>query len=120
MARTDDQAVLERDLLRGSRSILILSALADGPQYGYLIQQQVRRASGGRVLVTAGTLYPLLHRLEADGAIRAKWDRTTGRDRKWYALTARGRRRLQREAATWRQFVMTISTILDRAAPQTA
>ena len=67
------------DLLRGSLDLMILSVLADGPKYGYALQQSLRTASVGRIDPKAGTLYPLLHRLEDDGLIRAKWDASTGR-----------------------------------------
>ncbi len=61
----------QRDLLRGSLDLMVLSVLADNPQYGYSIQKQIRDVSQGRVDLKAGTLYPLLHRLEAAVAIRA-------------------------------------------------
>jgi PadR family transcriptional regulator/HAAS domain-containing protein len=61
----------ERDLLRGSLDLMVLSVLAGGRKYGYLVQKEVREASGGRVDLAAGTLYPLLHRLEDDGLVRA-------------------------------------------------
>ena len=58
-----------RDLMRGSLDLMVLSVLADGPLYGYLIQKRLREASRNLVRLQAGTLYPLLHKLEASGAI---------------------------------------------------
>ena len=87
--------------VRGSLDLMVLSVVAEEPRYGYLIQQRLGEASGGRVRPQAGTLYPLLHRLEADGLIRSRWDKTTGRKRKWYELTAAGRRQLGRQARQW-------------------
>ena len=81
----------QRDLLRGSLDLMVLSVLADEARYGYMIQNQLRDVSQGRVELKAGTLYPLLHRMEADKLIRSKWDDSTGRRRKWYELTAAGR-----------------------------
>ena len=81
----------QRDLVRGSLDLMVLSVLAGGKKYGYLIQKEVREASGARVELAAGTLYPLLHKLEDDGLIRSSWDASTGRDRKWYDLTAAGK-----------------------------
>ena len=78
----------QRELLRGSLDLIVLSVLADGAKYGYLLQKQIRQASSSRVQVEAGTLYPLLHRLEKGKLIRSKWDSSTGRRRKWYELTA--------------------------------
>ena len=56
----------QRDLVRGSLDLMVLSVLADRSQYGYLIQQRIDQASDGRVRIQAGTLYPLLHKLEAN------------------------------------------------------
>ena len=89
---------------RGSLDLMVLSTLAEGPQYGYRIQEALARASGGAVSVKAGTLYPLLHRLEAQGWVKSRWDDSTGRKRKWYRLTPAGRRRLVQQAEEWRDY----------------
>lgn len=102
----------ERELMRGSLDLMVLSVLADGANYGYFIQKRVREASGQTVKLEAGTLYPLLHRLEASGAIRSKWDDSTGRKRKWYELTAAGRRRVRSQAAQWNHYVSCIQQLL--------
>jgi DNA-binding PadR family transcriptional regulator len=103
----------ERDLVRGSLDLVVLSVLAaGGRKYGYLIQKQVREASGSRVDLAAGTLYPLLHRLEADGLIKSSWDQTTGRERKWYELTAAGRKRLSAQAQEWVDYAACIRQLL--------
>ena len=104
-----------RDLMRGSLDLLALSVLADGPKYGYLIQKEIRRHSGNLVRVEAGTLYPLLHRLEDKGAITSRWDESTGRSRKWYELTDAGRRRLQRQATQWYEYADCIRNVLKPA-----
>jgi PadR family transcriptional regulator, regulatory protein PadR len=90
-----------RELIQGGLDLLILSALADGPKYGYLIQKRIREATQQEVPLQAGTLYPLLHRMEAEKLIRARWDDSTSRQRKWYELTAAGRRQLARQAEDW-------------------
>ena len=100
------------ELIRGNLDLLVLSALADEAKYGYLIQQSLVRATGGLVSVQAGTLYPLLHRLEADGLVRSQWDHTTGRKRKWYELTPAGRRRLQHQAHQWQEYADCIWRML--------
>ena len=102
-----------RDLMRGSLDLMVLSVLADGPLYGYLIQKRVRDAGNGWVRLEAGTLYPLLHRLEADKVIRSKWDRESGRPRKWYELTAAGRRRLQAQARDWNRYAECIGRLIE-------
>ena len=102
----------QRDLLRGSLDLVVLSALVDGAKYGYLIQNRIREVSQRRVDLKAGTLYPLLHRLEADKLIRCKWDDSTGRRRKWYVLTAAGRKRLKVQAQQWHSYVECIGQLL--------
>ena len=94
----------DRDLMRGSLDLMVLSVLGEGAMYGYLIQKKLREASGQRVRLDAGTLYPLLHRLETDKLIRARWDDSGGRKRKWYELTATGRRSLCHQAEQWKEY----------------
>jgi DNA-binding PadR family transcriptional regulator len=103
----------DRDLVRGSLDLMVLAALADAPLYGYLIQKRLREASTDRVRLQAGTLYPLLHKLEADGAIASRWDRGAGRERKWYELTDKGRRRLLSRAVEWSQYVDCIRRLIE-------
>lgn len=100
------------DLLRGSLDLMVLSALVPGPTYGYELQQRLRAASDELVQVQAGTLYPMLHRLETDKLIRSRWDDTTGRKRKWYELTAAGRRRLVSQTREWDRYVACIQGLL--------
>ena len=101
-----------RDLLRGSLDLMILSVLADEPLYGYLVQRRLGEASGNMVRMQAGTLYPILHRLESSGAIRSRWDASTGRDRKWYEITAKGKRLLEHQAAEWHRYVECVRRLL--------
>jgi DNA-binding PadR family transcriptional regulator len=101
-----------RETRRCDLDLMVLSVLAEKSCYGYLIQQQVARASGGMVSLQAGTLYPLLHRLEADGLIRSQWDDSTGRRRKWYRLTAAGRRQLRRQAHEWQKYAECLEALL--------
>ena len=100
------------DLLRGSSDLLILSVLLDGPKYGYLIQQRLDEASGGIVRLQAGTLYPILHRLEAQGLLKSRTESETGRKRKWYDLTAKGRRRLEKQAVQWNELANCLRILL--------
>ena len=102
----------QRDLLRGSLDLMVLSTLSGSAKYGYLIQQEIRDASRGRVDLKAGTIYPLLHRLEAAKLIRSRWDDSTGRNRKWYELTAAGQRRLQQHAQDWHSYADCITRLL--------
>ncbi len=103
----------DRDLIRGSLDLMVLSVLSQQPQYGYMIQQKISQASDGRVPIQAGTLYPLLHKLESEKLIRAKWDDSSGRKRKWYELTAKGRKRLRSGAEQWQQFANCVLGLLN-------
>lgn len=100
------------DLLRGSLDLMILSILAQGKAYGYQIQSGLKEASGDLVRVSAGTLYPVLHRLEANSLIASSWDDSAGRKRKWYHLTAAGRARLQSQTRQWDAYVAVIQRLL--------
>ena len=102
----------DRELLRGSLDLMVLSVLAESPAYGYLIQKRISDTSAGRVNLQAGTLYPLLHRLEADGALSTRMDRSTGRDRKLYELTAAGRRRMHRQAVEWHEYAQCMRDLV--------
>jgi DNA-binding PadR family transcriptional regulator len=93
---------LAKDLVAASAAPLVLSILAQGETYGYAIIQRVGELSGGRVEWTDGMLYPVLHRLEAQGAITARWRvADNGRKRKYYALRASGRRVLAEHRQQW-------------------
>lgn len=106
------QDKLSPDLLRGSLDLMVLSVLADGAKYGYAIQQRLRESSRELVDVQAGTLYPLLHRLESDKLVRCRWDDSTGRRRKWYELTAAGRGRLHHQARQWHAYADCLRDLL--------
>ncbi len=110
----------DRDLVRGSLDLMVLSVLADEPAYGYLIQKRIREASQGRVRILAGTLYPLLHRLETERAIESRWERSGSHDRKWYALTAAGRHKLTHRADQWNAYADCIRALLDGAIGRAA
>jgi len=99
-------------MFQGNLELMVLSVLNNKPNYGYLIQQQLALVSEGMVNVQAGTLYPLLHRLEAEKLVRSKQERSTGRPRKYYSLTAAGRRRLKQRAQDWSEFARCLELFL--------
>jgi PadR family transcriptional regulator PadR len=100
------------DATRGNLDLMVLSIVAEEPSYGYRIQQRLADVSRGMLDIKPGTLYPLLHRLEADKLIRAKWDDGTGRKRKWYELTATGKRRLNQQADQWARYAECLHVLL--------
>lgn len=106
------------EMARGNLDLMVLSTLAEESKYGYLIQQSLSEATGGLVTVQAGTLYPLLHRLQAGGLVQSRWDHSTGRKRKWYELTPAGRKRLERQAHRWREYADCVWRMLAPVAGQ--
>ena len=93
---------LAKDLVAASAGPLVLSILSQGETYGYAIIQRVHEVSGGRVQWTDGMLYPVLHRLENQGAISSRWrTAANGRRRKYYALKSPGRRALAEHQRQW-------------------
>jgi DNA-binding PadR family transcriptional regulator len=94
--------MISKALIAASTKPLLLSILMDGETYGYKIIKQMKILSGGHLEWSFGMLYPVLHRLEKDGFIVAKWKKSDkGRLRKYYRLTDAGREELDREKAQW-------------------
>lgn len=94
--------MISRSLIAASYKPLVLSLLAHGERYGYQIIQRIQRLSEGQIRWTAGTLYPLLHRLEAKGLVEATWRMSeAGRERKYYRLTQKGHNALETEKREW-------------------
>jgi DNA-binding PadR family transcriptional regulator len=93
---------LGKELVAASSVPLVLSILQEGESYGYAIIRRVRELSGGEMEWTDGMLYPLLHRLEEQGAIASRWKVTeSGRKRKYYSLRGEGRKVLSEHKAQW-------------------
>jgi PadR family transcriptional regulator PadR len=93
---------IDKDLVAASATPLVLGILADGESYGYAILRRVRELSGGQMAWTDGMLYPLLHRLERQGYVKASWSTAdSGRKRKHYALTRAGRDALADRRQQW-------------------
>src|SRR5919199_3796341 len=102
MRSTRDSMEFNKDLIAASSTPIVLAILAEEASYGYAILQRVRELSGGRIEWTDGMLYPVLHRLERLGHIKARWEvAASGRRRKYYRLTARGRAQLLEEHRQW-------------------
>lgn len=103
---------LTKDLVAASAAPLVLSILAEGESYGYAIIQRVRELSGGEIAWTDGMLYPVLHRLEAQGLIEASWRTAeTGRGRKYYALKRPGKAALAEQKEQWLLVNQTLSRL---------
>lgn len=103
---------LTKNLVAASSIPLILSILSGGESYGYAIIQRVRELSSGELEWTDGMLYPVLHRLEAQGCIRSRWEvSASGRKRKYYVLNGEGRRVLADQKRQWSLVQATLSRL---------
>lgn len=104
------------DLLQGTLDLLILRTLALEPLHGWAIAKRIQQVSGEVLQVQQGSLYPALHRLEQQGWLKAKWaESETGRQAKFYALTAAGRRQLESEKANWNRLAAAINLVVNEA-----
>jgi DNA-binding PadR family transcriptional regulator len=93
---------IPKDLVAASATPIILAILRRGDSYGYAIIRKVREVSGDRIQWTDGMLYPVLHRLEAAGAVRSTWKTAeSGRRRKYYHITPEGKAELARLKEQW-------------------
>jgi DNA-binding PadR family transcriptional regulator len=103
---------INKDLVAASSTPLVLAILADEDSYGYAILKRVRELSRGHMEWTDGMLYPVLHRLERLGYIDARWEvPKSGRRRKYYRITARGRTQLAEERRQWQAVDATLRGI---------
>ena len=104
---------LKSDLPQGTLDLLILKIVALGPVHGYAIAQRLQQVSRDVVQAPQGSLYPALHRLENRGLMAADWKETeTGREAKFYELTAKGRAYLSAETENWKRLTDVVGLIL--------
>ena len=103
MTRKRQQRV---EFLQGTLDVLILQTLLAGPTHGHAVAKYIQRTSEDLLQVETGSLYPALHRLEAQGLISASWELSDkGKRARFYRLTARGKRHLAAEQSRWQRFV---------------
>ncbi|MBM3286367.1 MAG: PadR family transcriptional regulator [Candidatus Eisenbacteria bacterium] len=100
---------ISKDLTAASSTPIVLAILAEGDSYGYAILKRVQELSGGRMEWTDGMLYPVLHRLERLGHVGARWRvAESGRRRKYYRITSRGRAQLAEDRRQWQTVDATL------------
>ncbi len=93
---------IETELMRGAGPVAVLKLLERGEMYGYELVDSLEKRTEGVLAMGQSTLYPMLYNLEAKGLIKGVWrDADSGRRRKYYALTAKGRKRLVSDEAQW-------------------
>jgi PadR family transcriptional regulator PadR len=103
---------LDRELKKGSAELIILSILETRPRHGYVICKLIEQRSDGGMRFHLASLYPLLYRLEEREWLQGKWVEKAGeRRRRFYSLTAEGRRVLASQRETWKAFVRAMERI---------
>lgn len=104
----------ERQLKKGVLEMLVLHAIREAPMYGYQLIQTLKESSSNFFLLKEGTLYPILYRLEENGFAISQW--MTPKDgkapKKFYQITAAGKKELERQLALWSDFSATVDTMI--------
>jgi len=101
-------------LLQGTLDLLILRTLALGPLHGLGVADRIEQVTHGAFRIKAGSLFPALYRLEADGLVSGAWGESrTGRAAKLYTLTRAGRKRLADEKKSWARTTLAVRRVLE-------
>ncbi|HUV96227.1 MAG TPA: PadR family transcriptional regulator [Acidobacteriaceae bacterium] len=100
------------NFMNGVPELLILRLLQQEEMYGYEIVQAIRERTDTVIAIGEGVVYPVLHGLEQDGALRSRRKTVNGRSRIYYSVTATGSRRLADLSQTWNNLATAIQTIL--------
>jgi len=108
-----------RELLRGNTDSLLLFLIAQHDRiHGYQLIKEARRRSEGYFQFREGTIYPALHKLEAEGLVEGQWQaQAGGQQRRYYRITARGRQARDRRLSRWFSFARAMQLVID---PQTS
>jgi transcriptional regulator len=103
-------------VVQGTLELLVLKTLAaGGEQHGFAILDFIRNATGERLVIEEGALYPALHRMEERGWLASDWAITEGRKAKYYRLTRAGHAALRREQEKWADYVAAVAKIAPRS-----
>lgn len=103
---------MKAEALKGHLDAMILAVVVGGHAHGYAVIEQLRQRSGGVFDLPEGTVYPALHRLEADGLLSSAWETASGRRRRVYRLTRRGQAALGARRGDWRAFAQAVEAVL--------
>ena len=112
---------LDRSLVSGSMALLVMKLLEDGDKYGYEMIAELDARSDHTFTLKEGTLYPILHGLEREGAVKSYTkEADSGRTRKYYRITKKGLRALEEQKKEWVDFSQKVNAILAGCAPALA
>ena len=103
---------INKELLKGSTTMLVLDLLKNQNMYGYEMIKKLKEKSENVFELKEGTLYPILHSLEEEGLISSYWDDTTGKKRKYYAITIKGKKSLKEKNEEWKIFSESVNRVI--------
>lgn len=103
---------MRAETLKGHLDLLLLATVAAEPAHGYRVIEELKHRSGGAFALPEGTVYPALHRLEQSGLLASSWERGSGRRRRIYRVTSRGRRALAQERRDWNGFTRAVEAVV--------
>jgi PadR family transcriptional regulator, regulatory protein PadR len=119
MYRSPLDSDMDTELLKGTLSLLILSLLSRKAMYGYEIAATVHRDTDGTFTWREGSLYPSLHKMEAEGLITGEWEeKESGRKRRYYHITKKGRTALAAKVQAWSELCGAVNRILEKSNGQ--
>jgi PadR family transcriptional regulator PadR len=106
---------MRAEILKGHVDLLLLAAVLARPAHGYAVIDELRRRSGGTFDLPEGTVYPALHRLERGGLLASRWSNESGRRRRIYAVTDRGKSALAQQRQDWSIFSQAVHAVVAEA-----
>lgn len=104
------------EALKGHLDLLLLSILANGPAHGYAVIESLRQRSSGTFDLPEGTIYPALHRLEKQELLHSDWTDKSGRRKRIYKLTSKGRQALRQRQQEWQSFSQAVNATIEMQA----
>ena len=109
----------KNDILQGTLALLVLRTLEARPKlHGYALTSHIQKVSADLLRVEEGSLYPALHRMEEEGVLKSEWGTTEkNRQARFYSLTAKGKRQLQRERESWERLTEGVDRVLRNTSP---
>lgn len=107
---------IDKDLMKGSTTLLILNLLSIEDMYGYQMVKELEMRSNDTFTLKEGTMYPILHTLESEGMVESYWDESgTARKRKYYHITDQGQKLLDHKKKEWQVYSNTVNKVIGGA-----
>ena len=103
---------VEKSLISGSMTMLLLRLLDEKDMYGYEMIDTLRKKSNNVFELKAGTLYPLLHTLEEKGMLKSYEQDFAGKTKKYYSITKEGKGVLEQKSSEWNEYKNAVSSVL--------